>query len=102
PPQGHRYPSPLRREAAGLRRQAGCRAVSRRRLRPPDRGQALKRLLCALALAAFAVVGTAGPAFADALSIRSVDTTKFPTVVISALVTGPAPNLADFHLRENG
>ena len=62
----------------------------------------MKRLLGALALAALAVAGTAGPAFADALTIRSVDTTKFPTVVISALVTGPAPNLADFHLRENG
>jgi tight adherence protein B len=62
----------------------------------------LKRVLCALALAGLAVVGTGGPAFADALTIRSVDTTKFPTVVISALVTGPTPNLADFHLRENG
>jgi tight adherence protein B len=62
----------------------------------------LKRVLCALALAAVAVVGTGGPAFADALTIRSVDTTKFPTVVVSALFSGPTPNLADVTLRENG
>src|SRR5205807_9850275 len=45
----------------------------------------------------------AGPASADSqLVIRSVDTTKFPQVVVSAQLNGPAASLADVHLRENG
>src|SRR5438270_7539423 len=64
----------------------------------------MKRVLAVLTLvlAALAVTG-AKPAFADSqLVIRSVDTTKFPQVVISAQLNGPAASLADVHLRENG
>ncbi|TMK89676.1 MAG: VWA domain-containing protein, partial [Actinobacteria bacterium] len=64
----------------------------------------MKRVLAVLTLvlAALAVAG-ANPAFADSqLVIRSVDTTKFPQVVISTQLNGPATNLADVHLRENG
>src|SRR5205823_190348 len=34
--------------------------------------------------------------------IRKVDTTKFPTVVVSTQLNGAPANLADVHLRENG
>jgi tight adherence protein B len=63
----------------------------------------LKRVLAALALVltAVAVVGMK-PAFADDLVIRKVDTSKFPTVVVSAQLNGAAASLADVHLRENG
>src|SRR2546423_2976372 len=64
--------------------------------------QALRRILAVIALAVLATAGTAGPAFADSLVIRKVDTTKFPTVVVSALLAGKPANLADVHLRENG
>jgi tight adherence protein B len=62
----------------------------------------LRRAFGVLILAVLAVAGTAGPAFADSLVIRKVDTTKFPTVVVSALLAGKPANLADVHLRENG
>jgi tight adherence protein B len=62
----------------------------------------LRRFLCALALAAFVVAGVPGSAFAAGLSIRKVDTTKFPTVTISVLSPGAPINLADVHVRENG
>jgi tight adherence protein B len=62
----------------------------------------MRRVLAVIALAVLATAGTAGPAFADSLVIRKVDTTKFPTVVISALLNGKPANLADVHLRENG
>jgi len=62
----------------------------------------MKRLLAVLALILVVVAAGAGPAFADDLVVRSVDTTKFPQVVISAQLNGPPANLADVHLRENG
>ena len=54
----------------------------------------MRRVLCALALAAFVVAGVPGPAFAEGLTIRKVDTTKFPTVAISVLAPGAPINLA--------
>ena len=39
----------------------------------------MRRVLCALALVLLALTGIAGPAYADGLTIRKVDTTKFPT-----------------------
>jgi len=62
----------------------------------------LRRFLAGLALALLTLVGLAGPAFADGLTIRKVDTTKFPTVAVAVLSTGAPVNLADVHLRENG
>jgi tight adherence protein B len=62
----------------------------------------MKRLFAAFAVVLAVVAGGAGPAFADDLVIRKVDTTKFPTVVISAQLNGQPANLADVHLRENG
>src|SRR5438270_8045412 len=63
----------------------------------------MKRLLSALVLGLAAVVAVgAKPAFADDLVIRKVDTTKFPTVVISTQLNGAPANLAGVHLRENG
>ncbi|MBV8162367.1 MAG: type II secretion system F family protein [Acidimicrobiia bacterium] len=64
-----------------------------------------KRVLALLAVVAtsLAVLAVgAKPAFADNLVIRKVDTTKFPTVVVSAQLNGAPANLADVHLRENG
>ncbi|MCU1448142.1 MAG: Flp pilus assembly protein TadB [Acidimicrobiales bacterium] len=62
----------------------------------------MRRIFAVIALAVLATAGTAGPAFADSLVIRKIDTTRFPTVVISALLAGKPANLADVHLRENG
>jgi tight adherence protein B len=62
----------------------------------------MKRLLAALVLVVAALAVGAKPAFADDLVIRKVDTTKFPTVVISTQLNGAPANLADVHLRENG
>ncbi|MBV8560415.1 MAG: VWA domain-containing protein [Acidimicrobiia bacterium] len=63
----------------------------------------MKRILAALALILAALAAGAVPAFADGqLVMRSVDTTKFPQVTISAQLNGQAGNLADVHLRENG
>ena len=63
----------------------------------------VKRFAAALALvvAAIVAVGTT-PAFADSLVIRKVDSSNFPTVVISAQVNGAAVNPADVHVQENG
>jgi tight adherence protein B len=54
-------------------------------------------------LAVAVLVVPAGPATAaDEVVIRKVDSTRFPTVTISTLVTGEAPELTRFALRENG
>ena len=58
-----------------------------------------------LAAAALLVAGlalAASPAFADGVTVRSVDTTAFPRVRLSVLVNGATPKTTDFHLRENG
>jgi tight adherence protein B len=58
-----------------------------------------------LAVAAVVVAGVAlvaSPAFADGVTVRSVDTTAFPKVRLSVLVNGATPNTTDFHVRENG
>ena len=63
----------------------------------------MKRLAAALLLAAVAVaLGASGAGAADAILIRKVDSSQFPTITISALVQGPAPDLGQFALRENG
>jgi tight adherence protein B len=62
----------------------------------------MRRLLAAVALAAVALVLAAGPAAAEGVTIRSVDTTGFPVVKIRAIVTGPTPDLGSFNVRENG
>ena len=62
----------------------------------------MRRLVAAVVVAT-AVLVAAAPAFAaDSMVIRSVDTTKFPEVSISAIINGPTPDLATFNLRENG
>ena len=58
-------------------------------------------VLCAVVLL-YVAVGARPAAAADQVTIRRLDTSKFPTVQISALVTGPAPDLKNFALRENG
>jgi tight adherence protein B len=63
----------------------------------------MRRVAAALVLAAVAVVlGASGAGAADAIIIRKVDSSQFPTITISALVQGPAPGLDQFALRENG
>jgi hypothetical protein len=62
----------------------------------------MKRALLALAAAAAVVGGLPGAAWADESSIRNVDTTAFPTVRLEVRVSGAAPDLSAFHLRENG
>jgi tight adherence protein B len=57
--------------------------------------------LVAAALAAtFGLAAT--PAWADGVTVRSIDTRDYPAVRLSVLVDGAAPNTTDFHLRENG
>lgn len=62
----------------------------------------MKRLAAALSLVVVAVVGFAQPALADTLSIRKVDTTAYPKVVIATQVTGRTPDTSAFKIRENG
>ena len=62
----------------------------------------MKRALRALAAATALLLGVPGAAWADESSIRNVDTTAFPTVRLEVRVSGPAPDLSSFHLRENG
>jgi len=62
----------------------------------------MKRVLAVLTLILAVVAAGAGPAFADDLLIKKVDTTKYPEVAVSAQYNGSTPNLADVHLRENG
>ena len=55
----------------------------------------------AAALAAtFGLAAT--PAWADGVTVRSIDTRDYPAVRMAVLVDGAAPNTTDFHLRENG
>lgn len=51
---------------------------------------------------ALALALAATPAAAESLVIRKVDTTDFPTVVISAMHTGTGVTADSFALRENG
>ena len=63
----------------------------------------MKRALLALGVAAGILLSLPGAGWADdASSIRSVDTTGFPTVKLEVRISGPAPNLSAFHLQENG
>jgi len=62
----------------------------------------LKRLVAALALIFAVVAAGAGPAFADDLLIKKVDTTKFPEVAISAQLNGAPADLSKVTLHENG
>lgn len=63
----------------------------------------MRRLLAAVALAAaWAVLGAPGAGAAEAVVIRKVDSSQFPTITISALVQGERPGLDEFALRENG
>ena len=58
-----------------------------------------------LAVAALLAVGVAlvaTPAWADAVTVRSIDTRDFPRVRMAVLVNGATPKTTDFHLRENG
>ena len=57
----------------------------------------MKKLFAGLTLAMlFVVVSGAGAAFgADSLTIRRVDTTKFPNVKITAMPTNPGTQAGD-------
>ena len=52
------------------------------------------KIVAGFTLAGAMLLGTAAPAFANALTIRKIDTTKFPQVVLSVLATGPSPTPA--------
>jgi tight adherence protein B len=63
----------------------------------------MRRLLAAFALILAVVVSGAGVAHADELTAKSVDTTKFPQVAISAQLSSQQPaDLSKVTLRENG
>ena len=64
----------------------------------------MKKLFAGLTLAMlFVVVSGAGAAFgADSLTIRRVDTTKFPNVKITAMPTNPGTQAGDFTVKEGG
>ena len=61
-----------------------------------------RRLLAGAALVTLAVGLVAGPAAADSVMVRSVDTRDFPVVRLGVRVDGAPPAMTDFHLRENG
>lgn len=56
----------------------------------------------AAAVAVAAVALLASPAAADGVTVRSVDTSRFPEVRMAVLVNGAAPSTTEFHVRENG
>jgi tight adherence protein B len=59
------------------------------------------RWLVAAALAAtFGLAAT--PAWADGVTVRSIDTRDYPAVRMAVLVDGAMPSTTEFHLRENG
>lgn len=63
----------------------------------------MKRLVAAFFVAALTMVALAPVASAaESIVIRELDLSKFPTVTISAQVSGPTPALDSFALRENG
>jgi tight adherence protein B len=67
----------------------------------------VRRALLVLAAGAALLAGAAPMAFASGESsrapvVRSVDTTRYPEVRFEVGVPGPAPDLRNFHLRENG
>jgi tight adherence protein B len=62
----------------------------------------MKRALLALGAATAVLLGLPGAAWADESAIRNVDTTGFPTVRLEVRLSGKAPDLSAFHLRENG
>lgn len=62
----------------------------------------MKRALLALGAATALLLGLPGAARADESAIRNVDTTGFPTVRLEVRLSGQAPDLSAFHLRENG
>ncbi len=61
-----------------------------------------RRLLAGFAVAAVALVGAAAPAFAEDVSIRTVDTTAFPTVKVTAEVDKPDTPASSVTLQETG
>ena len=61
----------------------------------------MKRALLTLCAAA-ALLCVPGAAWADESAIRNVDTTGFPTVRLEVRLSGQAPDLSAFRLRENG
>lgn len=64
----------------------------------------MKRLLALLGVVTVLFAIAAPPASAaDALVLRKVDTSQYPTIKITALVSGAqTPDLASFNVRENG
>jgi len=62
----------------------------------------VRRVLAAVGVATAALLSLPGAARADESGIRNVDTTTFPTVRLEVRLSGPAPNLGAFRLRENG
>jgi tight adherence protein B len=69
----------------------------------------VKRALLILAAGAAVLAGAAPMAFAadaggaaNAPVVRNVDSSRYPEVRLEVRVPGPAPDLANFHLRENG
>src|SRR5207253_2877695 len=61
-----------------------------------------RKLAAGFGLAVVALVAAAGPAFADRLTIRKVDTTHFPEVVATVVADGTQPEPFQFNVRENG
>jgi tight adherence protein B len=62
----------------------------------------MRRLLAGFAVGAVAFVAMAAPAFADDVTIRTVDTTAFPTVKVTAGVGKPDTPASSVTLQENG
>ena len=62
----------------------------------------VRRFLAGTGVAVLTLVVGAAPAFADRLAIREVDTTQFPKVRISTMVSGQTPTPGSFNVRENG
>jgi tight adherence protein B len=62
----------------------------------------IKKAVAFVATALLVLLAGAAPAFADAVTIRKVDTTSFPKVqVVAQVASEKAPTLDQFSLREN-
>lgn len=60
------------------------------------------RGVAAASMAAGLLVLSAMPAGADSVTIRSLDTSKFPTVMVDVVVNGQTPDPSTFNVVENG
>ena len=113
PPQGHRRPAEVRREARRPRHPPRPRGVPARGLRTKGIEPLMRTsfrfrdlrfaALVVLVISLFAAFTGAARADDDKrLVIRSVDALSYPETKVVVLPVGPAPSPASYELEENG